>query len=1434
MDYISDYDLKYLDNIIIPGFLKAKIIDKLGIANVIFHYDEIGDKFKLFRRDYLLLLMQRYRKNELIEFFKHFEARDNVSFSVLQKVLGHDRVFSRKIIQVLDIPVLDKLLSSKIYNISLVADLYKYRKKDTYTLLDNAINNDSYQKYINYDTPDEVSKYIVTKISVASLMNDIIYRSSNSKLCELIIKYRENDINNYVINHSNNILELKELLKLKLPEFAYKTLLAKYPLDDDIISFIYEFGEDKLKDLLLSLYEDKVKLWLDSLIEDDSYLDKIKYQSEQVISYVMIKISKEQVNSLIQNNKLLYYDKIVKELYRYRKQDIIDIILENVAADSLNIVKYLEFNIPDDVLNEVIERIKIDDIFLEKILESGKEEVIKNIFKLYKKELLTLIRNDSKEDRFAFLEKYLKPYRYPLVLQEELINDLSDEEIIYILEKSYFRYNIKDAIFKKYKDKIGILYKELLVNDSKKAKDIFTGSSSTDLRSYLVKELDFETLFSLLDSLGSGERDILYKRFPKELVNKLTEEKNIDLIKFFQKKVAYSSDIIANISLSLLSYDDIIKVICNGISLNYYILNNKPLLELLSESVNAKANEIMKWPYDECLVFLKSLRKDFDDLFTVFINSINFTDEFLHKLFIERGLSDNQKKILYEFKQDEILRIVEDKILNDEIDPLEYVQKGTPEDILSLALTFIDKDRIISLVNDPSFVNRRSIGKNFAAKLVVRTYVDPNNVLVVDDLIKCYSGDSFDLIKNYEKIQEFLIYNDIDVTKFWQYSLNNSYNFIHDASVIYEEDLEEFLFVKEILFKYVYNSCKEFSYKDFFELIKNYTRYKDLCLSLIECEDLETVNFNNIKLLFSQSYTMSDINSYKDCDNIIERIKNSYMLKAKACTSLLDYRTLLLQILFNSDSSKVNIMLSNYGGICELLELKYYNLHNPKVLEKIDSIIPYTELMEDIVSCDDIDALKVLLDETLANLDSVLIDFNFTNYDELMRELFAIEMDVNLSKVGHNMDLNKVKLVDKSNLYGLDVYDFRDKQYTLLAHVISNSETIEDLIDGKSSGTRNFISLSAISHRMQAFYYNARDMILGYDEMPFANFVCSSNRNMGSNGAIQNNSSEVGTISRTQRGVLEVSDTSGNSEILSLREGIKPKYIICPGRYPYNKEIEYALKYNLKIVLTQPIGKFINSPKDVSIEPKECNVNKDYLIEFRNKVKRVNNKRKIAILTDSHGIFEPTLTVLEDMRKRGITEIYSLGDNIGTGSNPAEVVETLEHYGVRSIKGNHEKYLLDGVDEYKTHLDKTGAYDTEKVNTDWTYDQLDDDQIDALCKYDDFIELEIEGKKILLCHYLYDYNTGELLYDISKYDLVIQGHKHFFGVDGNVITLKAVGMGNKDYNDQGNATYMIIYTEDGELKQEYVSIPYAYKNSVNDANISTNNSREKIINWISK
>lgn len=126
--------------------------------------------------------------------------------------------------------------------------------------------------------------------------------------------------------------------------------------------------------------------------------------------------------------------------------------------------------------------------------------------------------------------------------------------------------------------------------------------------------------------------------------------------------------------------------------------------------------------------------------------------------------------------------------------------------------------------------------------------------------------------------------------------------------------------------------------------------------------------------------------------------------------------------------------------------------------------------------------------------------------------------------------------------------------------------------------------------------------------------------------------------------------------------------------------------------------------------------------------------REIAIFTDVHGLLEPTIAILDDIKKRGIKEIYSLGDNIGFGPNPSEVLDLLGENNVISINGNSEEYSIMGIEPFPYF-----SGDTNKIkNQEWTYSELTSDQIKNLSNNKHSIDLIVGGMKIGLCHFAND------------------------------------------------------------------------------------------------
>ncbi len=67
---------------------------------------------------------------------------------------------------------------------------------------------------------------------------------------------------------------------------------------------------------------------------------------------------------------------------------------------------------------------------------------------------------------------------------------------------------------------------------------------------------------------------------------------------------------------------------------------------------------------------------------------------------------------------------------------------------------------------------------------------------------------------------------------------------------------------------------------------------------------------------------------------------------------------------------------------------------------------------------------------------------------------------------------------------------------------------------------------------------------------------------------------------------------------------------------------------------------------------------------------------KVAILADIHGNLEALEAVSADLQKQGADRVICLGDNIGYGPNPDEVVAGLRQLGYASVLGNHEFALM--------------------------------------------------------------------------------------------------------------------------------------------------------------
>jgi diadenosine tetraphosphatase ApaH/serine/threonine PP2A family protein phosphatase len=67
----------------------------------------------------------------------------------------------------------------------------------------------------------------------------------------------------------------------------------------------------------------------------------------------------------------------------------------------------------------------------------------------------------------------------------------------------------------------------------------------------------------------------------------------------------------------------------------------------------------------------------------------------------------------------------------------------------------------------------------------------------------------------------------------------------------------------------------------------------------------------------------------------------------------------------------------------------------------------------------------------------------------------------------------------------------------------------------------------------------------------------------------------------------------------------------------------------------------------------------------------------IAILSDVHANLEALSAVYKDVTQRGINRVFFLGDIVGYGPNPAEVLDFIKHFEF-CLLGNHDEACLKG------------------------------------------------------------------------------------------------------------------------------------------------------------
>lgn len=223
---------------------------------------------------------------------------------------------------------------------------------------------------------------------------------------------------------------------------------------------------------------------------------------------------------------------------------------------------------------------------------------------------------------------------------------------------------------------------------------------------------------------------------------------------------------------------------------------------------------------------------------------------------------------------------------------------------------------------------------------------------------------------------------------------------------------------------------------------------------------------------------------------------------------------------------------------------------------------------------------------------------------------------------------------------------------------------------------------------------------------------------------------------------------------------------------------------------------------------------------------------KIAFISDIHSNLEALNAVLNDIKKRNIEKIYCLGDLVGYGPNPNEVVEIIRKMNIESVMGNYDDAI--GYEKESCGCAYNPGRETEvgDESINWTIKTTSKENKEFLKSLPMKKEFEIEGVKILLVHgsplnHLLEYVKPNItperlkeLTDSVNADIIINGHTHLMmakHLHGK--TVLNPGSVGRTKDGEPLATYLILNVENGIFNYEFIKVKYDVKTTV-----------EKIIN----
>lgn len=212
---------------------------------------------------------------------------------------------------------------------------------------------------------------------------------------------------------------------------------------------------------------------------------------------------------------------------------------------------------------------------------------------------------------------------------------------------------------------------------------------------------------------------------------------------------------------------------------------------------------------------------------------------------------------------------------------------------------------------------------------------------------------------------------------------------------------------------------------------------------------------------------------------------------------------------------------------------------------------------------------------------------------------------------------------------------------------------------------------------------------------------------------------------------------------------------------------------------------------------------------------------KIAAISDIHGNLYALMKVLEDIDEQKVDKIICLGDLVGYGPHPNEVIALIQRRGFSCLKGNYDASVVDGDFTFirNTNINSFSLpWHVNEVRASNKY-FLDSLPTSLKFTFNNVNFLFTHGSPNSITEYLFEdkENTATIMENLQE-DVLVCAHTHIpaFKKFGNKHFIN-VGSVGKPKIGRPTPSYCIIDIDDNSnVNVTFRYVDYEYKRIVKD------------------